>query len=95
MLRKRNLPSSKMTKMGEVESGKGWEQRLDFAERMTLSPKAAHLHMQSASALGVQAPMQPIRAQFSWSHLRVFCHLHSLKTSMLAFQACPILGSMW
>lgn len=56
MLRKGNPSSCKMTKMGEEESGKGWEERLDFAERTALSPKAAHLHMQSAFASGVQAP---------------------------------------
>lgn len=37
MLRKGN-----MTKIGEEDSGKGWEQRLDFVERMGVSPKAAH-----------------------------------------------------
>lgn len=65
MLRKGNLYSCNMTKMAEEESGKGWEQRLDFAERMALSPKAAHLHMQFASSLGVQLPVQSMRAQFS------------------------------
>lgn len=64
MLRKGNLNSCSMTMMGEEEPGKGWEQRLVFAERMALSPKAAHLNMQSASLWESKLPLQSMRAQF-------------------------------
>lgn len=61
MLRKGNLYLCNMTKMGEEESGKGWEQRLDFADRMALSHRAAHLHLLWESKL----PLQSMSAQFS------------------------------
>lgn len=86
MLRKGNLYSCNMTKMAEKESGKGWEQRLDFAERMALSPKAAHLHKQSPFALREQAPtaVNECSAQLISSHLISWFSAitHSPKTSL-------------
>lgn len=41
----------------EVRKGeKGWEQRLNFAQRVEFSYMLSYLQMQSASALDVQAP---------------------------------------